>query len=220
MDISHQLASRILLLAAVVSLGGCLSKEEAQVGSNQGPGVSGNSSPSISGSPQSAVQIGAPYVFTPQASDPDGDALTFSIQNRPAWASFDAGTGRITGTPTLADVGRYSNIVVSVSDGSLSASMPNFTIDVTQVGTRSATLSWNAPTENEDSTALTDLAGFTVYYGRTSETYSNQIRIDNPSVTTYVVENLSPDTYYFSTTAFNAAGVESRFSTEVVITLN
>jgi hypothetical protein len=39
-------------------------------------------------------------------------------------------------------------------------------------------------------------------------------------MTTYVVENLSPDTYYFAATAFNESGVESRYSGEAVKTLN
>ena len=33
--------------------------------------------------------------------------------------------------------------------------------------------------------------------------------IDNPTISTYVVENLAPGTYAFVATAFNAAGVES-----------
>ena len=98
--------------------------------------------------------------------------------------------------------------------------MSGFAIDVTQQGTVSTSLSWNAPTLNEDGSALTDLAGYKIYYGRSSGSYSNLIRIDNASVTTYVVENLSPDTYYFAATAFNTSGVESRFSGEAVRTLN
>ena len=220
MNTSHQLAIRLTLLAVVVSLGGCLSEVDSQTNPVQESGASTNRAPNISGNPPAAVQIGAPYSFTPQASDPDGDALTFSIQNKPIWATFDTNTGDISGTPTLGDVGSYSNIGVTVSDGELSASMSNFTVDVTQVSTTSTTLSWIAPTENEDSTALTDLAGFTIYYGRSSGNYSNQIRIDNPSVTTYVIDNLLPDTYYFATTAFNSAGIESRFSSEAVTALN
>jgi hypothetical protein len=98
--------------------------------------------------------------------------------------------------------------------------MPSFAIEVTQVATASVTLSWTAPTQNEDGSALTDLAGFNIYYGKSSGSYSNTIRIDGSVTTTYVVENLSPDTYYFVATAFNESGIESRYSGEAVKTLN
>ena len=164
--------------------------------------------------------VGETYSFTPQASDPDGDVLTFTVENKPTWANFDSSTGRVWGVPTLGNIGRYGAIRLSVSDGVASTSMSGFAIDVTQQGTVSTSLSWNAPTLNEDGSALTDLAGYKIYYGRSSGSYSNLIRIDNASVTTYVVENLSPDTYYFAATAFNTSGVESRFSGEAVRTLN
>jgi hypothetical protein len=38
------------------------------------------------------------------------------------------------------------------------------------------------------------------------------VTLNNPGLTTYVVDNLAPGTYEFVATAFNAAGVESRFS--------
>ena len=76
----------------------------------------------------------------------------------------------------------------------------------------SATLSWTAPTENEDGTPLTDLAGYKIYWGTTPGSYTDNATIDNPSVTTYIVENLAPGTYEFVATAFNSTGVESRFS--------
>ena len=59
------------------------------------------------------------YNFQPKASDPDGNTLTFSIQNKPSWLVFNTTTGKLSGTPSSADVGTYSNIVISVSDGSV-----------------------------------------------------------------------------------------------------
>ena len=158
-------------------------------------------------------------VIEPVASDPDGDSLTFSIENKPDWASFETSDGEISGTPTLGDVGSYSNIRLSVSDGQLTAAMPVFTIEVTQVATASTTLTWTAPTLNEDGTTLTDLDGFIIYYGTSSRTYTNEIRIENESVNMLVVENLSPGTYFFAAKAFNLSGVESGFSGELVRTL-
>jgi Putative Ig domain len=86
--------------------------------------------PVIGGTPPASVVAGTSYMFTPTASDPDGNALTFSVANPPSWASFSSATGQLTGTPTRASIGTYSNIVISVSDGTLSAALPAFSIAV------------------------------------------------------------------------------------------
>ncbi|HSG98064.1 MAG TPA: fibronectin type III domain-containing protein [Woeseiaceae bacterium] len=84
----------------------------------------------------------------------------------------------------------------------------------------SVTLSWQPPTENSDGSPLLDLAGYNIYFGTSSNSYDNQIQVDNPGLSTYVVENLIPDTYYFSATAFNSSGNESAFSEEVIKVVN
>lgn len=89
-----------------------------------------NTAPVISGSPATTVVQGAAYSFVPTASDADAQTLTFSISNRPAWASFSTTTGALTGTPAAADVGTTSGIVISVSDGTASASLASFSITV------------------------------------------------------------------------------------------
>ena len=216
---------RLSILIVTLTLSGCLSGG----GDDDGGGFTSpppptpppsNAAPIISGTPPTAIKVDEAYSFTPSASDADGDKLTFSIQNQPSWADFDTETGNISGTPTLGDVGSYADIQISVSDGQATSTMPSFAIEVTQVATASVTLSWTAPTQNEDGSALTDLAGYNIYYGKSSGDYSNTIRIDGSVTTTYVVENLSPDTYYFVATAFNESGVESRYSGEAVKILN
>jgi len=69
------------------------------------------------------VVAGTAYTFTPTASDPDGNALTFSILNRPSWASFSAADGTLAGTPLVANVNTFANIVISVSDGQSAVSL-------------------------------------------------------------------------------------------------
>jgi hypothetical protein len=93
-----------------------------------------NHQPVLSGIPATSISAGATYSFTPTAYDPDaGDVLTFSITNKPAWASFNAGTGALTGTPVAANVGTNTGIVISVSDGALSASLLAFNLTVSPV---------------------------------------------------------------------------------------
>ncbi len=90
-----------------------------------------NRPPVISGSPNLTVGVGQTYLFAPTASDPDGDTLTFSINALPFWASFNQHTGVLSGTPVSQDIGVSSNIIISVSDGTLTASLPAFSIEVT-----------------------------------------------------------------------------------------
>src|SRR5690606_35520854 len=132
------------------------------------------------------------YRFAPTASDADGDVITFQIRNKPGWASFDTSTGVLTGRPNSSHVGTYSNIVIRATDGDATAQLPAFSITVEAVGTGSATLTWTAPTERTDDSPLADLAGHKVYWGQESRKYTESVEIDNPSVTTYVIDNLSP----------------------------
>ena len=89
-----------------------------------------NRPPTLSGSPQNSVMATTGYSFTPQAGDPDADTLSFTIVNRPAWASFDNRTGTLSGTPDTSDVGTTSGIQISASDGQESTALTPFSIDV------------------------------------------------------------------------------------------
>ena len=171
-----------------------------------------NRPPTISGTPTTSVLQGTRYTFQPTASDPDGNALTFSIANKPTWATFNAASGLLEGTPTAGDVATTTGIVISVSDGVASAALASFSITVQAIALGSATLSWQPPTQNTNGTALTNLVGFKVYWGTTQGSYPNSVTLNNPGLTTYVVENLTPNTYYFVTTAINSTGGESSFS--------
>jgi len=174
-----------------------------------------NSAPQISGDPQDSVTSGESYSFTPSARDPDDDSLSFSVSGLPSWADFDTQTGRLSGTPTSADVGTYTAISIDVTDGQASDSLAPFTITVQAVGLGSVTLSWTAPTENTDGSTLTDLAGYKLYWGTNSGQYPDSVTINNVSVSTYVIENLSSGSYEFVATAFNSAGIESSYSAPV-----
>jgi hypothetical protein len=179
-----------------------------------------NRPPTISGTPLTSVLALLGYSFQPSASDPDGNALTFSIQNRPAWATFSTSTGRLSGTPSLTDVATYNNIVISVSDGTASASLPAFSLAVLSNATGSATVSWTAPTTNTDGSALTDLASFRIAYGQDQNDLNQSVAVSNPSLSTYVVNNLTQGTWYFAVHAVNDAGVESDISNIASKTIN
>ncbi|MBW6509641.1 MAG: hypothetical protein K0A94_08885 [Desulfuromonadales bacterium] len=89
-----------------------------------------NRPPVISGGPGSLAYVDRSYLFAPTASDPDGDDLLYSISGLPFWASFNPQSGVLSGTPVSQDVGVSSNIIVTVSDGLQTASLPAFSIAV------------------------------------------------------------------------------------------
>jgi large repetitive protein len=173
--------------------------------------VTNGSGPTISGNPPTSVNVGSPYSFTPATTDPSGNTLTFSIQNPPSWASFSTATGALTGTPVAVNVGTTSGIVISVSDGTNSASLPAFSITVNQVS-GSATLTWTAVTENTNGTPVSGLAGYKIFYGTSESAMNTVVTLANPSLTTYVVTNLSAGTWYFAVAAYTSSGTQGETS--------
>ena len=216
----NNIARALTAFVTFAALGGCLSSGGSSTNASApGPGPS-NSAPSISGSPANAVMIGSRYAFIPTTNDPDNDPLTFSIANQPLWASFDTSTGTLSGTPLLGDVGMYDQITITASDGKDSASLPGFSITVSENALGAMTVSWTAPTSNSDGSTLTDLAGFKIYYGTEQGNYTSIVDVNNPSISSYMIENLLPDTYYVVSTSVNTSGVESIYSNETVRTVN
>jgi hypothetical protein len=172
-----------------------------------------NTALEISGSPPASVLVGASYTFAPAASDANaGTTLTFALNTTPPWATFNTATGELHGTPSAADVGSYSNLEITVSDGVESVSLPAFSISVQAVAMGSALLSWIPPTLNTDGSPLTNLKGYKIYWGTEPDSYPSSVTVDLQGITSYFVENLTPATYYFVVTARNTDDVESEFS--------
>lgn len=207
----------LIFCSTMLLLGGCLTASDGLTPDDSGLGVGpvNNAAPTISGNPSPAITIGQFYTFIPSASDPDGDALTFSIENQPSWASFDTSTGELSGQPTLGAEQTYSGVLISVSDGALSASLPNFDITVTQSSLGSTTVTLTAPAQNTDGSPFMDLAAYKLYFGMSAGEYPNEIYIDSPGISSYVIENLAPSTYFFVATAINQSSIESGFSNEI-----
>ena len=82
-----------------------------------------------------------------------------------------------------------------------------------------ATLDWEPPTRNSDGSVLTDLAGYTVYYGTSPTNLSQKVKIGNPGLSAYTLTNLAPGTWYFAVTTSSASGSESALSTIISTTI-
>lgn len=163
--------------------------------------------------------MGSAYAFQPTASDANGDALTFSISGRPAWATFNTTTGVLAGTPAAADQGGYT-IVISVTDGKATTSLPAFTLTVNPlVVTGSATINWTPPTQNTDGSSLTNLVGYRLSYGSSPGALTQTVNIPTAGITSYTVDNLSQGTWYFVMKTYNTAGTESAITNVVSKTI-
>jgi hypothetical protein len=82
----------------------------------------------------------------------------------------------------------------------------------------SVTLAWEEPSESEDGSALADLAGYKVYDGISSGSYTAVTDVGD--ATLFTSDPYPAGTYYFAVTAYDAWGNESDFSNEVVITID
>ena len=102
--------------------------------------------------------------------------------------------------------------MISVSDGTASATLAAFTLTVQQSANGSATVSWTAPTTNTDGTPLTDLTGFRVAYGQTSNALDQSAPVSGATTTSFTVNNLVSGTWYFAVYAVNSRGAESDIS--------
>lgn len=76
---------------------------------------------------------GAVIAIVPSGSDPDGDPLTWSGANVPAFASVDPATGRLNGVPTYTQAGVYANVTLTARDPSGATGSASFTITITNV---------------------------------------------------------------------------------------
>jgi hypothetical protein len=165
----------------------------------------------LTGTPAASVIAGQNYMFQPAVAQ--GGTVTFQIQGQPNWATFNAKTGELTGTPAPVNEGTTGLIVITGTNGSTSASIGPFTIAVkaptAPPATGSATLSWTEPTENTDGTPITGLAGYHIYYGTSQNAMTTTVTIANATETSYVVTGLASGTYYFAVVAYNTAGVDS-----------
>lgn len=73
-------------------------------------------------------------------------------------------------------------------------------------------ISWAAPTQNTDGSALTNLAGFKVYHGTSPSALTDVRTVAGAAVLSYNFTALPSGTHYFAVSSYNAAGAESALS--------
>lgn len=205
----------LLITTLLVTLAAC------QSGSGTGPnaipqGFDDSISLTIT-SPTGSAYIETPDETVVVAGTADSDAEIVSV----SWVSDQGWQGEASGTDNWSsgsiplELGE-NEITVTAQDSSGALTSRTVVIKRESGGTGSATLSWAAPTARTDGSPLINLAGYRIYYGRMSGIYDYQITIDNPGILTYLVEGLVPGDWYFALAAYDAEGLESDRSNEVL----
>ncbi len=87
-----------------------------------------------------------------------------------------------------------------------------------QTGSGSASLSWVAPAERADNTALSlsEISGYAIYYGTSAGNYTNTLSINDSSATSATVNDLSVGTYYMVVVTRDTDGRESEHSSVII----
>ena len=127
-----------------------------------------NDGPVITGIPDRTIAAGSTFTHGVRASDPDGDALTYSLLAAPGGGSIDR-NGLITWQTGANDVGPHT-FTVSVSDGALSDT-ESFTVTVRAVGGGGGTQPSNSPP------SVTSISDQTVASG---STFTHGVRASDP----------------------------------------
>ena len=86
-----------------------------------------NRPPTFTSNPNSEAIPGVAYVYQATASDPDNDALTFSLLTGPAGMSVDPSSGKVTWSPQTSDVGNQA-VLLQVDDGHGGKTQQQYTV--------------------------------------------------------------------------------------------
>ncbi len=90
---------------------------------------SGNTPPNITSKPPTQAAVGKLYNYAVEATDPDGDTLTYSLDTAPAGMGIDPATGVVQWAPTAGQVGAQQ-VIIDVDDGHSGGVLQGYTVVV------------------------------------------------------------------------------------------
>ena len=182
----------------------------------------------------SDINPGAGSSSPQQLIDYDGYVYFFASNGAGSPALWRS-DGTATGTIPVSNFGGSTPLQMSVTDGRLHILTNDTTVgyeswisDGTAAGTLpessplfvSATVSWSPVTLTTTGMPLTNLGGYKIYFGASPMALTSSIDVPDPTVSSYVVPNLTPGTLYFAVSAYASGGLESDLSTIVGAVLN
>lgn len=124
-------------------------------------------------------------------------------------------------TSTLITLLMTLQLAACNTEDFLSAIAPGIGSGSTTEVVNNQALSWVAPAEREDNSALSlsAIAGYKVYYGTTQGQYPNSVTVNDGTATGYTFNDLPVGTYYLVVTTIDTEGRESLYSSEVTIVI-
>jgi len=158
-----------------------------------------------------SASASTPSLVNPNVGFIDRTSSTESGSTTVAATTALSSTAPATGTTPVSSTTHSSTAASATgSTGATTVAASNKTSTMpVSTGSGSATLDWMPPTENSDGTVLTNLAGYTVYYGTSPSALTQSVKITNPGLASYTMSNLPSGTWYFAVTSYSSAGIES-----------
>ena len=154
-------------------------------------------------------------------SDASGGAA--SQADASASPSVDASASpSVTGSSPAAVVANSAVVSATAStpvSAPVASSSSSSSSSASTSSTQAVTLSWSAPTENTNGTALTNLAGYVIYYGTSATAMTQQINVNTVGMLVYQIPDLAPGNWYFQIMSVNSAGVQSSASATVTMSI-
>jgi hypothetical protein len=168
--------------------------------------ATGATSASIPGAPGTSQTVtgSLPSTGSTAIAGPSGTTATTGTTGTASPATSSA-AGGTTGTSTSA-------AATPTSSTSSTSSTSGTSTTSTLLAYGEAMVSWIPPSENTDGSTLTDLTGFTIYYGQDPQNLDQVLTLDCHWCLWTRVSNLGSGTWYFAVKSFNKTGIQSAFS--------
>lgn len=157
------------------------------------------------------AQTAPTFTFGVSGTSSDGKTIVPAV----TWSTTPAATScAATATPAKAD---WTGTKTAAGTATLTAvsATTSFQLVCSWPGDTTAIVTWTAPTTNTDGSALMDLAGFRVQWGRTTgdANMDQTVYLSDPKLTSWTSPALTPPAqWFFGVKAFNSLGLESTLS--------
>jgi hypothetical protein len=178
---------------------------------NGTPASGSSATGSLTGPRTDAAVADLPYEYVPEFAGSAGATVAFAVENKPAWATFDESSGILAGTPTAAEVGRTSTVRITATAGGAKSTL-EFELKIVASAVGTANVSLDGPQTRTDGSALSNLAGYRIYYGKTATRLDQFVDVNDRAARSADIERLTPGTWYFAATALDVHGFESELT--------
>jgi len=162
------------------------------------PVIPQNNNPTFTSTPPATGTEGTPYNYDADATDIDGDTLTYSLLQAPSFLSINSSTGLITGTPADEHSNLNHTIEVKVDDGNGGSATQLYTLNIKNTETVSGNVKAFETNNNLSNTQITLVASDNTTYTATTDQFGNwsiPLVLDKDYETTIKDLNGIHDTY-------------------------